>query len=144
MVKDLWYCNINTILRLNFCVIDNSPVFSLLWRNVLREPIFQKLYFLFIETLNKKEDKETCTICFEVRKRKWKIWKNGSVKRFCQTDGNNWANIKNKNLLLQLVSKIFKYNSLAWPLLVFKADASLRYGSCNSYSRISVDLHIEW
>merc|ERR1712153_153868 len=57
---DLRYCNINTILRLHFkvYVLDNSPF----WRNVLTEPIFEFFYFISFEILNKKGDKETCTI----------------------------------------------------------------------------------
>ena len=53
----------------------------------LTEPFFQKFYFLFLKILNKKENKETWTICFEVRiSRK----RNGSVKNSCQCHDNNW------------------------------------------------------
>ena len=43
----------------------------------------QKFYILFLEVLNKKENKEACNICFDVRiskKSKHNFWQNDSLK----------------------------------------------------------------
>ena len=73
-----------------------SSMLSSFWQKFLTEPFLQKYYFLFLEILNKKENKEASTICFEIkiqRKRKYNFWRNGSFKNFCQNDDNNWADI---------------------------------------------------
>ena len=59
-----------------------QPIITL--TNFLMEPFLLKLYFLFLKILNENENKEACTICFEIRisrKRKWNFWWNGSVKK---------------------------------------------------------------
>ena len=42
------------------------PLFIFTLTDFLTEPFLQKLYFLFLKFLNEKENKEACTICFEV------------------------------------------------------------------------------
>ena len=74
------------------------PIVQLLssvWRIFLKESLLQKLYFIFLKFFNEKENKEACTICFEVkisRERKWNFWWNISVKRIRQSD-NKWTTI---------------------------------------------------
>ena len=43
-----------------------QPLVIFTLTDFLTEPFLQKLYFLFLKFLNEKENKEACTICFEV------------------------------------------------------------------------------
>ena len=44
-------------------VLDNTPIVIIFFIDMVMESFHQKLFFLFLE----KENKEICTICFEVR-----------------------------------------------------------------------------
>ena len=71
---------------------DISPLVIFTLIAFLKEPFLKKWYFLFLKFLNEKENKEACTICFEVSiQRKINFWWNSSVKKFCQSGSNNWA-----------------------------------------------------
>ena len=69
-----------------------AHLLSSLWKKFLEEQFLQKLYFLFLEILNKKkENMELVPSALRgsiPRKRKYNFWRNDSFKDFFQSDDN--------------------------------------------------------